>query len=53
MFQKTKYVWDHNKKQFKGLHFPVDHSLGTYVEWKGYQEEADIQKAESFYGKNQ
>ncbi|KAK3922402.1 Manganese-transporting ATPase 13A1 [Frankliniella fusca] len=53
VFQKTKYVWDPERKCFQGLRFPVDLSFSTYMEWKGYQEESDIQKAESFYGKNQ
>lgn len=52
-FQKTKYVWSNERKCFQGLQFPVNQSLSTYMEWKGYQEESDIQRAENFYGKNQ
>ncbi|XP_034230905.1 manganese-transporting ATPase 13A1 [Thrips palmi] len=53
IFQKTKYVWSNERKCFQGLLFPVNDSYGAYMDWKGYQEETDIQKAESFYGKNQ
>lgn len=53
VFQKTKYVWNHERKCFQGLQFPVNQSFSTYMEWKGYQEESDIQRAEGFYGKNQ
>lgn len=53
IFQKTKYVWNNERKCFQGLVFPVNDSYSTYMDWKGYQEETDIQKAESFYGKNQ
>lgn len=52
IFQKTKYVWDEDKKQFRGLQFPTDLSFKEYVEWKGYQEDVDIANAEMKYGKN-
>nr|CAD7412977.1 unnamed protein product [Timema poppensis] len=41
VFQKTKYVWDDNKKQFRGLEFPVNLPFGEYMEWKGYQEDQE------------
>ena len=48
-----KYVYDaQEKKQFQPVLFPIDHSFKHYMEWKGYQEEADIAKAERKYGKN-
>ncbi|XP_054281923.1 endoplasmic reticulum transmembrane helix translocase [Macrosteles quadrilineatus] len=52
IFQKTKYVWDEDKKQFRGLQFPTDMSFREYTEWKGYQEDTDIASAEIKYGKN-
>uniref|UniRef100_A0A1B6ILU3 Endoplasmic reticulum transmembrane helix translocase n=4 Tax=Homalodisca liturata TaxID=320908 RepID=A0A1B6ILU3_9HEMI len=52
IFQKTKYVWDENKKQFRGLQFPIDLSFREYTDWKGYQEDVDITNAEMKYGKN-
>jgi hypothetical protein len=53
IFQKTKYVWDANKKQFCGLQFPVDLSFGDYMEWKGYQEDHEVTYADVKYGRNQ
>lgn len=53
IFQKTKYVWDDDKKRFRGVEFPIDHSYGMYMEWKGYQDDNEIQAAELEYGKNQ
>ncbi|PSN36028.1 Manganese-transporting ATPase 13A1 [Blattella germanica] len=53
IFQKTKYVWDENKKQFCGLQFPVDLPFGEYMEWKGYQEDNEVTNADIKYGRNQ
>ena len=52
MFQKTKYIWDEDKKIFRGLEFPVHKTYSEYMSWKGYQEDHDITKAEQFYGQN-
>ncbi|XP_039280958.1 manganese-transporting ATPase 13A1 [Nilaparvata lugens] len=52
LFQKTKYVWDEEKKQFRGLEFPAEHSFRHYMEWKGYQDDAEVAYAEQKYGKN-
>ncbi|XP_013409364.1 manganese-transporting ATPase 13A1 [Lingula anatina] len=53
-FQKCKYVYDaEEKKQFLPVEFPIDYSIKTYMEWKGYQEESDIKQAERKYGKNE
>lgn len=52
-FQKTKYIWDDNKKQFRGLEFPVNQDFNSYMEWKGYKEDLDVLTAETKYGKNQ
>ena len=51
IFQKTKYVWDKEKKQFRGVEFPVNKTYGEYFQWKGYQDE-ELSKAERKYGKN-
>lgn len=53
MFQKTKYVWDSDKKRFRSVEFPVDCSFGKYMEWKGFQDENEVEAAEMEYGKNQ
>ena len=48
-----KYVYDaEEKKTFKPIMFPVDHSFKRYMEWKGYQDESDLKRAEQNYGKN-
>lgn len=52
IFQKTKYLWNSNKKRFEGLQFPINHSVKHYCEWKGYLDEKDIAAAEGKYGKN-
>ncbi|KAK6631960.1 hypothetical protein RUM44_006990 [Polyplax serrata] len=53
IFQKTKYVWDPEKKTFRGIEFPVSNSFGKYMEWKGYQDDDALLAAEMEYGKNQ
>ncbi|KAL3282728.1 hypothetical protein HHI36_005899 [Cryptolaemus montrouzieri] len=53
IFQKTKYVWDDNKKSFRGVEFPIQKSFKEYLSSKGYQEDSDIQKATQHYGKNE
>lgn len=53
MFQKTKYVWNGDKKTFRGLEFPVYKTYGEYMSHKGYLEDEDVQQAEQLYGKNQ
>ncbi len=53
VFQKMTYLYDaEEKKQFQPVEFPVNHSFKQYMEWKGYQEDAEIAKAEKKYGKN-
>lgn len=48
-----KYIYDsREKKCFKEVKFPIDWQFKDYLEWKGYQEEDDIAKAEKQYGKN-
>lgn len=53
MFQKTKYIWDSDKKTFRGLEFPINKSYSEYASCKGFQEDTDIQQADEFYGKNE
>lgn len=52
IFQKTKYYWDSDKKSFRGLQFPINHSVKHYCEWKGYLDQKEIEAAEGKYGKN-
>lgn len=53
IFQKTKYCWDPNEKHFKTLGFPVNETIKSYCEWKGYLDEVDVTNAENKYGKNE
>ncbi|EZA50425.1 manganese-transporting ATPase 13A1 [Ooceraea biroi] len=52
IFQKTKYYWDPEKMSFRGLQFPIDHSVKRYCEWKGYLDQKEVEAAEEKYGKN-
>ncbi|XP_061703017.1 manganese-transporting ATPase 13A1 [Syngnathoides biaculeatus] len=52
-FQKIRYTFDHKeKKRFLPIAFPVDHPMGHFQSWRGYQEEADLRAAEKRYGTN-
>ena len=51
-FQKLKYVWDRDKKTFRGLDFPTDQSFNYYLEWKGHEEETNLAEQEQHYGNN-
>lgn len=53
MFQKAKYLWDDNKKEFRGIEFPVNKTLKEYFDAKGHEDEKDILLTEKTYGKNQ
>lgn len=53
MFQKTKYVWNVDRKTFTGLQFPIDLPFGDYMDWKGYQDDVDVTNADLKYGRNQ
>ena len=52
-FQKLKYIYDsEEKKAFLSVDFPIDHSMAFYKNAKGYQEESEITKYSTKYGKN-
>ncbi|CAG9767898.1 unnamed protein product [Ceutorhynchus assimilis] len=52
IFQKTKYIWDEDKKIFRGLEFPIHKSYSEYNNCKGFQEDEDVKQADIIYGKN-
>ncbi|RWS12635.1 manganese-transporting ATPase 13A1-like protein, partial [Dinothrombium tinctorium] len=52
MFQKTKYIYNEKLDKFEVLKFPVNLTIGEYLDWKGYTEENDLIVAERTYGKN-
>jgi cation-transporting ATPase 13A1 len=51
-FQKTKYTYNFQTESFEVLKFPLDNTIKSYQEWKGYQSEAEITSVERNYGKN-
>ena len=51
-FQKLKYIWDDDKKTFRGVEFPINQSLKYYLNWKGYEDESHLSEKEKSYGIN-
>ncbi|KAG8189488.1 hypothetical protein JTE90_018140 [Oedothorax gibbosus] len=52
-FQKTKYIYDEDKKRFQGLCFPDNLPFMHYQEWKGFADESELKAAENKYDKNE
>lgn len=53
IFQKSKYVYDWDKKVFHTVQFPVNKTYEEYVESKGYLDDESIDLAEKEFGKNE
>lgn len=53
IFQKSKYVYDWDKKQFHTVDFPDNKTYEEYMESKGYVDDESIDVAEKEYGKNE
>lgn len=53
-FQKTKYMFDSERKEFKPIVFPVDnHSLQFYLDSKGYSvSDSQVQEAQAYFDLN-
>lgn len=51
-FQKIKYVWDDNKKQFRATEFPINRPYQEYFDSKGYEDDDALVVAEKRFGKN-
>lgn len=51
-FQKIKYVWDENKKQFRATDFPINRPFQEYFDSKGHEEDDGLIIAEKRFGKN-
>ena len=51
-FQKLKYIWDEDKKTFRGLQFPTNQSFTYYLNWKGHEDETALSDQEHTYGNN-
>lgn len=52
-FQKTKYVWDEDKRRFNCIEFPVNKTYQEYFDAKGHENDEEIALTEKTYGKNQ
>lgn len=52
MFQKTKYVYNLDKKQFDPVLFPISKPFADYHSSLGYENEAQLAAAKQIYGKN-
>ncbi|CAG9567416.1 unnamed protein product [Danaus chrysippus] len=52
IFQKSKYVYDWDKKTFNTVVFPVDKTYEEYIDSKGHDDET-ILAAENEFGKNE
>ncbi|XP_053960788.1 endoplasmic reticulum transmembrane helix translocase [Anastrepha ludens] len=53
VFQKTKYVWDDEKRLFRGIAFPVHEFLSHYTRSRGHETETALKMAEQIYGMNE
>nr|XP_018900940.1 PREDICTED: manganese-transporting ATPase 13A1 [Bemisia tabaci] len=53
LFQKTKYLYDEEKKQFRNLQFPVHKKFSQYIDWKGLQDDVEIKRTGDIFGKNE
>lgn len=52
-FQKICYIFDHKEKKcFLPIAFPINHPMGHFQSWRGYQEETELRAAEKRYGTN-
>lgn len=53
VFQKTKYVWNEDKKTFRAVEFPVNGLLSRYSASRGLETEEAIKRATNTYGNNE
>ncbi|KAH8279726.1 hypothetical protein KR054_003328 [Drosophila jambulina] len=53
VFQKTKYVWNEDRKTFRAVEFPVNGLLSTYSASRGLETEEAVKRATNAYGNNE
>lgn len=53
MFQKSKYIYDWDKKTFHTIVFPSEKTFEEYLESKGFIDDQAVDVAEAEYGKNE
>ncbi len=52
LFQKLKFTFDRDKKQFRGVSFPTDRSYRYYMDCKGHEDETELAKVQKHFGDN-
>lgn len=52
-FQKVKYVWNEDRKQFCAIEFPINETIDFYVRARGLKTDEDIRQVEQLYGANE
>ncbi|KAG6444003.1 hypothetical protein O3G_MSEX003141 [Manduca sexta] len=53
IFQKSKYVYDWDKKRFNTVEFPIHKTYEEYMESKGFLDDESLDLAEKEFGKNE
>lgn len=53
IFQKVRYIWNADKKEFAAIDFPIHMQYDEYAKWKGHKSEDEILMARRTYGDNQ
>ncbi|PZC83302.1 hypothetical protein B5X24_HaOG208066 [Helicoverpa armigera] len=53
IFQKSKYIYDWDKKSFHTIEFPISKTYEEYMDSKGYVDDEAIDIAEKEFGKNE
>ncbi|KAL0848969.1 hypothetical protein ABMA28_013357 [Loxostege sticticalis] len=53
IFQKSKYIYDWDKKTFHTVEFPINKTYEEYMESKGFLDDESIDIAEKELGKNE
>ncbi|SPP79475.1 manganese-transporting ATPase 13A1 [Drosophila guanche] len=53
VFQKTKYVWNEDRKTFRAVEFPVNGLLKNYAASRGLESDEAVKRATTTYGNNE
>lgn len=51
-FQKIKYTWNADKKQFGSIEFPTNRTYQEYFDSKGHEDEAELRVIQRRFGSN-
>uniref|UniRef100_A0A0K8SC29 Endoplasmic reticulum transmembrane helix translocase n=1 Tax=Lygus hesperus TaxID=30085 RepID=A0A0K8SC29_LYGHE len=49
---KNQIRLERREKKFRGIEFPTNLRYSDYLNWKGYQDETELSRAETKYGRN-